>query len=407
MKAQSDTVGGLAEDGAAQMAGSSQLDELSPTAKRPAGPAIPTPVSVSIIGTFLILLVGALYYARSFFLPLVLALLVALVFAPLVRSLSRRGVPPGLSAIALILLLGGGIVGASGLLSQPIASMVSDIPRAIDEVRERFAFLRRPFEMFNDASRELGSLIDGSTASDPERAAVAQPGLLSWAAGTAAGIGTTLAATLILAVFLLASSESLRHKLVHVGSGLSGKKKSLRVLRDIENEVSRYLLTITTINAGFGLCVGLAMLGLGMPNPLMWGIGAALHNFVPFIGGFVGMVLAVAVAAITFPTLLAAALPPLAYLGLQIVESNFVTPMILGRRLELNIVAMLIFLALTTWLWGIVGTIIGVPVLVVIKAFSDNFLSLSSLGEFLSAATADADEGEGGVTAKPPSIRLP
>jgi predicted PurR-regulated permease PerM len=166
------------------------------------------------------------------------------------------------------------------------------------------------------------------------------------------------------------------------------------VLRDIENEVSRYLLTITAINAGFGLSVGLAMAALGMPNPLLWGIAAGLLNFIPYLGGFIGNTLAAAVAIVTYPTLAEAALVPLAYLALQIVESNFVTPLIVGRRLEMNTVAILIFLSLTTWMWGIVGTIIGVPLLVVIKVFADNFSSLAALGEFLSAESRLAEEIE-------------
>jgi predicted PurR-regulated permease PerM len=131
-----------------------------------------------------------------------------------------------------------------------------------------------------------------------------------------------------------------------------------------------------------------------MPNPLLWGIAGGLLNFFPYVGGFVGNVLAAAVAIVTFPTLAHAAIVPLAYLALQIVESNFVTPLIVGRRLEMNTVAILIFLSLTTWMWGIVGTIIGVPVLVVIKVFADNFPNLSPLAEFLSAESRLAEEPE-------------
>jgi predicted PurR-regulated permease PerM len=367
----------------------------TPPSPEPAARAIPAAVNVSIVGTFLILLVGALYYARGFFLPLVLAFLIAITFAPLVRSLSRRGVPTVVTAVVLVLLLGAALAGASALLSEPVGRMVADMPRMMDEIRDRFAFLRQPFAMLNDVGRELQSIADGAgDGQNPERVVVVQQGLLAWAAGTAADIGTTVGATLILSLFLLASSEVLRHKLVRVLPDLAGKKKSLRVLRDIENEVSRYLLTITSINAGLGFCVGLAMYLLGMPNPLLWGIGATLLNFIPYLGGLTGLTLAVAISLITFPTLAHAALPPLAYLGFQLVESNFVTPMILGRRLELNTVAILVFLALTTWMWGIVGTIIGVPLLVVVKVFSDNFPSLSTLGEFLSAEVPVTDDSD-------------
>jgi predicted PurR-regulated permease PerM len=220
------------------------------------------------------------------------------------------------------------------------------------------------------------------------------PGLIGWLAGTAAGVGTILGATLILSLFLLAQRDTLRLKLIRVMPELHDKKRSLRVLRDIENEVSHYLLTITGINVGVGICVGLAMAWVGMPNPGLWGLGAALLNYVPFIGPFAGECLALAVAAVTFPTLTQALIPPACYLAIQIIEANFVTPTVLGRRLELNPVAILIALAFATWMWGIVGTILAVPILVVIKVFSDNFEPLFPLGEFLTAAPVAVEEEE-------------
>lgn len=356
---------------------------------------IPGPVRVAIVGTFLILLVGALYYARSFFLPLVLAILIALTFAPVVRALVRRGVPAPVTAVALVVGIGLILFAGTALLSQPVTAMVQDAPTVLDDVRARFAFLREPFAMLNDAGRELQSVLDGQSETDPdapERVVIVQGGMLAWAAGTVADVGTTFGATLLLALFILAASEVLRHKLIRILPDLSGKKKSLRVLRDIENEVSRYLLTITAINAGLGICVGIAMWGLGMPHPLLWAIGAMLLNYVPYVGGTLGLVLAAVVGLATFPTLVQAIVPVLAYFVINMIESNFVTPTILGRRLELSTVAILIFLAFTTWMWGIVGTIIGVPVLVVIKVFCDNFPSLSTLAEFLSATVSPVDE---------------
>ena len=357
--------------------------------------ALSPAVSTAIVGTFLILLVGALFYGRSFFLPLVLAVLVTLTFAPAVRILARRGIPAVVSAVMLVVVLGVGVGTGAVLLSQPVSQMAAQAPALITQVRERFAFLREPFARLNETGRQIESIASGGDqATEPERVVVAQSGFLAWVAGTAADFGTTFGAMLILSVFLLASGDTLRVKLIRVFPNLRDKVRSLRVLRDIENEVSRYLLIITAINAGFGLCVGIAMAILGMPNPLLWGVAAALLNYIPYLGGFIGNTLATVIAVVTFPTIGHAVLVPLAYLGIQLVESNFVTPVIVGRRLELNTVAILIFLSLTTWMWGIVGTIIGVPLLVVIKVFSDNFPNLSSLAEFLSAESRTVEEPE-------------
>jgi predicted PurR-regulated permease PerM len=194
-------------------------------------------VRVAIVGTFLILAVGAMYYARSFFLPLALAILVTLAFAPLVRTLAHRGIPAAVSAIMLVIALGGGLATASAFLSEPVAQMVSGAPVVMREVRARFAFLREPFARLNAAGSAVQALTDGGGAgdsvNDPQRVVVVQGGMLAWAAGTVADIGTTFGATLILSVFLLASVDTLRQKLILVLPALSGKKRSLRVLRDI------------------------------------------------------------------------------------------------------------------------------------------------------------------------------
>jgi predicted PurR-regulated permease PerM len=299
--------------------------------------------------------------------------------------------------VLLILALAAAIALGTTLISGPVSQIIGEIPSLADRVRERFDFLREPFARISEAGRQVQAITSGSTdqTTATQRVVVQQDsGLLGWIAGTAADFGTTFGATLILSLFLLASGTTLRSKLIRVLPDLSGKKRSLRVLRDIENEVSRYLLTISAINAGLGVCIGLSMAVLGLPNPLLWGIAGGLLNFIPYLGSLVGNVLATAVAIVTFPSLAEAALVPIVYLALQILEGNFVTPFIVGRRLELNTVAILIFLSLTTWMWGIVGAIIGVPLLVVVKVFADNFPSLAPLAEFLSAETHLVEEAE-------------
>jgi predicted PurR-regulated permease PerM len=385
------------------MASSSEPHETPP---QPVKPVLPGAVSFAIVGTFLILSVAALYYGRSFFLPLVLAMLVTFAFSPIVRTLAHRGIPPAVTAVVLVIVLGIVIIGISVVLSGPLSRMITEAPTLAAEVRQRFAFLDKPFATLSEASRQIQSLTSGGSSQpgDPQRVVVVESGWLGWLAGTAADIGTTFGAMLILALFLLASDTSLRAKLIRMLPDLTGKKRSLRLLHDIENEVSRYLLTITAINAGLGCCIGIAMAILGMPSPVLWGIAGGLLNFIPYLGSLIGNILATSVAIVTFPSLGEAALVPVSYLALQILEGNFVTPFIVGRRLELNIVAILVFLSLTTWMWGIVGTIIGVPILVVIKVFSDNFPSLAPLAEFLSASEPRAAEDvEAPATSPSPS----
>jgi predicted PurR-regulated permease PerM len=166
----------------------------------------------------------------------------------------------------------------------------------------------------------------------------------------------------------------------------------LRIVHDVEGEVSHYLRTIVLINVGFGICVAGALAALGMPNAILWGVAAAALNFIPYVGAIVGTGSLFLAALITYDTIGPALLPPAAYLIFHLIESAFVTPLVLGRRLELNAVAIFISLAFWGWMWGIVGALIAVPLLVVIKVFCDHFEGLSKFGEFLSGEAAPEPE---------------
>jgi predicted PurR-regulated permease PerM len=282
------------------------------------------------------------------------------------------------------------------LLSAPVSQLAERMPVVASELRERFDFLRRPVATLNNAGREVEAMLQPPADSGTEKVIVADQGqgIIGWALGTLADMGTTLVATLLLAPFLLTATDAFRHKIVRVLPALSDKKRSLHVLNDIEFEVSRYLVTVTAINAGLGLCVAGTMALLGMETPYAWGAAAALLNYVPYVGPSIGIILVGASSLATHGAWSSALLPPVAYLGLQILEGAFITPAILGRRLELSPIAILATLALTTWMWGIIGTIIGVPLLVVVKVFCDRFPSLAPFGVFIAAGTPPLDDGE-------------
>jgi predicted PurR-regulated permease PerM len=367
-------------------------------------------VRISIVGTFVILLIGALYVGRALVLPIILAVLIALTFTPLVRYLSRRGVPAALSAVVLVVSIGGAGLGASIILADPVTQMIEDAPKTIRELRQRFDSFRGTVSALVEAGQQVQDMTDPSSdGKPPQKVVVSQSGLLSWAADTLSGIASTLGATLILVVFLLASGDLFLQKLVRVVPTLRDKKRSLRIVHDVESEVSRYLLTITVINGAFGVAVGLAMALLGMPNPILWGVAGALLNYVPYLGAVVGMTLVAGTAIVTYPTLTMAAFPPVLYLALHILEGSVITPLTLGRRLELNAVVILIALALCGWLWGIVGALIAVPLLVVVKVFCDNFPNLAKFGQFLSRDVPPVDtaalEARANATPAVPALR--
>jgi predicted PurR-regulated permease PerM len=352
---------------------------------------LPKAVSVSIMGTFLILLVAALYYGRDFFLPLMLAFLLTLTFMPMVRFFHRRGIPPVVSALILIAAMGAAGAGIALIAADPVTRMVTAGPEVAQKLKQRFNFLQRPMAVLVEAGEQVQDLAQPGTDDGTQKVVIAQPGVLSWAADTLTGVGSTLGLTLVLALFLLSSGDLFLQKLIRIMPKLSEKKKSLKVVHDIEYEVSRYLITITLINIAVGIAVAGVMVVFGMPDPLLWGIAAALLNFIPYIGPITGIALSFAVALVTFPTVTVALFPPLGYLAVHLLEATVITPLTLGRRLELNSVAILIALAFCTWMWSIVGALIAVPLLVVVKVFSDHFPNLATFGSFLSAEAPPAE----------------
>jgi predicted PurR-regulated permease PerM len=142
-------------------------------------------------------------------------------------------------------------------------------------------------------------------------------------------------------------------------------------------------LTITLINAGLGLAVGIAMSWLGMPNPVLWGVMTGCFNFIPYLGAVSSAIILTLVALLTFDGLDRALLVPSMFMGLTTLEGFFVTPMIVGHRLTLNPVAIFIWLTFWGWLWGVPGMLLAVPLLATLKIVCDHIRPLNPVGEFL------------------------
>jgi predicted PurR-regulated permease PerM len=356
-------------------------------------------LKASGVGAFLIILAAAFYFGRDFLLPVSLAFLFGLVLSPVVRALARRGIAEWATAILLVLALSTAIASALYFLSGPVSQWIDDAPRIGRQVQSKIAVLRRPVDAVADASKEVEELTE---ADDPraQRVVLSEPGLLSRAASGAPEVAAQVAVTLILLLFLLASGDMFYEKLVKSLPTLSDKKRGLRIARAVEREVSRYLFTISLINVGLGAAVAAGMFVIGMPNPVLWGLLAALLNFIPYFGALLGTVLVALVGLVSFDTIGMALLAPLIYLACTTLEGQIVTPLIIGRRLEMNPVAIFLTIAFWGWLWGIVGALIAVPLLVIVKVFADHVEGLAALGEFLAARNAPplAEDEENGPT---------
>ncbi|RUV20922.1 AI-2E family transporter [Mesorhizobium sp. M7A.F.Ca.MR.245.00.0.0] len=341
-----------------------------------------------LVGIFLFMAIYALYFARAFFMPVILAFLLALTLTPIVRLLRRHGISEVVSATLLVLLSICIFASVGYLLSGPIIDLINNTSSIGQQLAERLAQLRRPLEKIMQISHQIEQLTQTSQEPGIQRVAMAQSGILSAAASNILSAGTGLTIIFVLSLFLLASGTMFYEKIIQSFASLSEKKRALRVVYDVEREISHYLLTVTIINAGLGTVIALGLWALGMPNPLVWGAAAALLNFLPYVGALITIVLVTVMALISFDTIFYALLAPAFVILCDIVEGQFVTPMVVGRRLEINAVAILIAIAFWSWLWGFVGALMAVPLLVVIKVFCDHFDGLSHVGNFLAAQHA-------------------
>ncbi|MER8846615.1 AI-2E family transporter [Mesorhizobium australicum] len=347
-----------------------------------------------LIGMFLFMTVYALYFARAFFMPVILAFLLALTLTPIVRLLRKRGIPEVVSATLLVLVSIFVFASAGYVLSGPIIDLINNTSSIGQQLTERLAQLRRPLERIMDIARQIEGLTETTQEPGVQKVAVAQSGFFSSAASNILSAGTSLTIIFVLSLFLLASGTMFYEKIIQSFASLTEKKRALRVVYDVEREISHYLLTVTIINTGLGTVIGLGLWALGMPNPLVWGAAAALLNFLPYVGAMITLVLVTVIALITFDTIAYALLAPAFLVLCDIIEGQFVTPMVVGRRLEINAVAIFIAIAFWSWLWGFVGALMAVPLLVVVKVFCDHFESLSHVGNFLAAQHTAVVEDE-------------
>ena len=323
------------------------------------------------------------YFAKDLLLPILLGFLLALTLSPLIRSLEKLGIAPPLGAVMLIGFVGLIIFVLAGLSAGTVATWADEIPSLGNEIRRKLQGWVQTVENVRSATEQVEQITSENGAGAAEEVVVKQPGLLDNAMTTGARIGGTVAVALVLALFLLASGDLFYLKLVQSFQTFTGKKRALKAVYDVERRVSRYLLTITVINAGLGISVGLYLFALGMPVPYVWGMAAFLLNFLPYIGGVIGAVLVGAYAIATFDSLGYAILAPIGYQILTGIEGQFITPYLVGRRLELNTVAVFLTVVFWGWLWGIAGALVAVPFLVVFKVICENVTALKMIGNFL------------------------
>lgn len=341
-------------------------------------------------GILLLMGFGTFYFARDLFLPIVIGFLLAVTLSPLVRGGARIGIPAPFSAFTLIFGIALSFGLAVLLLGGSVAAWVNEAPDMGVELKQRLANISASVDAVQKASEEVEEIASGSDE-PTQKVVLDQPGLLNTAVSNMASLMTSIAVGMVLALFLLASGDMFFLKLVQSFPKLQDKKRALKIVFDIERRVSHYLLSITLINLGLGVAIALTLFALNVPFWYIWGALAFALNFLPFLGAVVGAALVGAYSVVTFDSLQYALLVPGCYLALTSIEGQLVTPYLLGRRLNLNTVAVFLTVIFWGWLWGIPGALMAVPFLVCFKVICDHVTSMKVLGNFLGSGNA-ADE---------------
>jgi predicted PurR-regulated permease PerM len=339
--------------------------------------------SMALTGLFILAGFYTLYFGRAFFLPIVLALLLNFLFSPFVRALKKLRIPEGLSAGLVVFGLLGGLALGIYQLSTPAYEWAQKAPQTMRRLEAKLREFKKPVQTMSKASEQVEKITRVGGGQQPPTVEVRTESLGERVFSQATDLVANGMVMFILLFFLLASGDLFLRKLIRVLPSLADKKKAVEIARQIETDISAYLVTITIINVGLGIAVwGITTL-LGVPNPLLWGVLAMVTNYIPYLGAIIMIVVLAMVGFLTFKDTTQALMVPLSFVGLNILESYLVTPMVLGRRLTLNPVV--IFLALTFWgwLWGITGALLAVPIMVVFKIFCDHSEPLRPIGEFL------------------------
>jgi predicted PurR-regulated permease PerM len=310
----------------------------------------------------------ALRAGAEFFLPLTAALVIAIALVPLLEWMERRGLPSGLAA--LLAVIGFLVVANTALvlIVVPATDWFSALPQRLPQIQANLAPVidfYANLQRFVDETVQM--LATGPVAAAQTAAVEAPRSLLQFAATSAPAAIIQMVFALLIIYFFLAGWTRLRRRTINSRGSFDGAMAVARVIQNVVDATSAYVITIATINLCLGLAVAVALWLIGMPSSLMWGGIVALLNFVPYFGPMLAAVLLALGGLMVFDDVWVALLPAALQVGFHLVEANVVTPMLLGRRLTMNPLLILVSLTFWGWVWGTPGALLGVPLLIILQ----------------------------------------
>ena len=327
-------------------------------------------VAFALVVLLVICVVTVLYAAKAFFLPVMMAFVVGTMLSPAAKCLEQRRIPRAVSALLIVTAACALVAFMVGLIASPVMEWSTRLPELGSLLKEKLHVFDRPLGLW----QQLQAMVGGS---DALPGAPFQLPKIEWVQPTFEFLSPTFAEFLLFVatlILFIASWRDLRRSLIMIFGEHASRLRALRILNDIEEHLGGYLLTVTTINLGVGVATGIICAVAGMPNPAALGALAATLNFFPIIGAIAMFAILTVVGVIAFPTLGTGMVAPLVFAGLAFLEGHFVTPVIIGRRLELNALAVFLALAFWTWLWGPMGGFLSSPILIVGLVLKEHLL---------------------------------
>lgn len=326
-------------------------------------------VSVVVLGA--VALVAVLEYAQMVLAPVFLAIVIGLMFGPLADRIERFGIPAWISAFAAVLLF-------LTLIAIAITGFVVPLSDWLDKLPAIWSRLQTELTSWKGVIASVGGLQEQLRSAMGQSAGMKVNVDDNSAVESVVYFAPALMAQVVLFLasmyFFIATRNDFRTAVLSRCVGPRLRARLARTFLDVESKVSRYLLSISAVNVVLGLAVATVLTVLGVPSPLLWGLMAGVLNYVIYIGPAVMILVLTGVGLATADTALGILTPPLAYLVLNLIEAQFVTPLVLGRTMTLNPFVVFLSLAVWIWLWGPVGGFIAVPSLLVAGAIVANIV---------------------------------
>ena len=326
------------------------------------------------------------YFAKPILFPIFLAVILFFLLAPTVRFLHRYRIPKTVGSATVILIMVGVVSFSISRLINPAANWINSAPQTLQMMEKKLRFLKNPIQKLSDASEKMDELTTLSQTPGPKSNVIVRSSELRDQIFTLTGTAfATLFTTLVLLYFLLIYGEIFLRKIgnfIHLPTNEGGGDHMIECL---EKGISRYLVFTTIINFCLGVAVAIAMWLLGVPNPVLWGVLAALLNYIPYVGALIGVAIIFFVSLMSFDSALSASLPPIVYFTLTTIEGQFVTPIFMGGALKLNRLLILLSMIFWGWIWGLEGALLSIPLLSIVKIICDNVTPWAKFSKLLEA----------------------